>query len=73
MTDTERIDWLQNQSGAALVNDDQGFWAVSFNGMQNLPMNPPDDVRTLFVIKKDEWKGSAREAIDAAMAGEVDN
>lgn len=67
MTDTERLNWLEQQDGAALVNDDYGHWAVAFDGTQNCLDNPPGDVTTSFWIQKEKWKDSIREAIDAAI------
>lgn len=69
-TDTERLDWFEHQDGGALVSDDAGHWVVVFTGIQNVPMNPPEDIQTTFWIKKDEWCKTVREAIDKAMANE---
>lgn len=66
MTDTERLDWLSQQDGYALVSDDAGRWAVVSDGMQNLPDDEPADIQTLFFIEANKWKPSVREAIDAA-------
>ena len=66
-TDTERLDWLERQEGSALVSDDFGSWAVVTEGVQNVPMNPPDDIQTTFWIEKKHWKPSVRAALDAAM------
>lgn len=71
-TDTERLDWLAKQGGAALVNDDFGHWAVSFDGMQNVPRKTPADIQTMFVIEKKQWKKTIRQAIDAAMNADGD-
>jgi hypothetical protein len=65
MTDTERLDWL-TETGMSLINDDFGNWAVTSDGMQNVPKNPPDDIETTFFIEKAQWRPSVREAIDAA-------
>jgi len=70
MTDTERLDWLEKNQGAALVSDDDTHWCVSFTGIQNLPEETPADITTTFVVDKDEWKPSIREAIDAAIKEE---
>ena len=41
MSDKYRLDWLESitREGAcpALVNDDNGHWAVAFTGFQNVP------------------------------------
>lgn len=65
--DSKRLTWLQQQQGFALVSDDQGHWAVVCDGMQNLPLNPPDDVQTTFFIEKHQWRKNIRRALDAAM------
>lgn len=70
-TDTQRIDWLTTQEGAALVSDDFGNWSVSYDGMQSIPDRPgePSDISTSFFIEAAQWKPSIREAIDAAAEG----
>lgn len=70
MTDEDRLNWLEKQEGCALISDDFGHWAVSCMGMQNVPEKTPADIDTTFVVMKDEWKSSIREAIDAAMKEE---
>lgn len=49
----------------ALIFDDFGHWAVSSSGMQSIPEEPgvPDDIETRFVITKDEWKKTIKEAV----------
>ncbi len=69
-TDTERLNWLEQQEGAGLVSDDAGHWAVVFDGMQNVPINPPQDIDTAFSIEKDQWCKTIREAINKAIAEE---
>jgi hypothetical protein len=64
------LDWLANQSGAALINDDQGSWAVAFDGQQSLSSEPPDDCQTMFFIEKRRWKLTISEAIQYAMREE---
>lgn len=71
MNDTERLDWIENTTnqGAcwALLNDDNGHWAVSGIGMQNLPLDDePCDISTNFFVYAAMWRNSVREAIDAA-------
>ena len=64
--DKERLDWLEEQAGAGLVSDDNGHWAVSFVGMQNVPEGTePQDIATNFFVEAKEWRDSIREAIDA--------
>ena len=72
MTDTERLDWLEAKTneGAcpAILNDDNGHWAVAFDGIQSVTYgDEPEDVHTTFFVYKEFWKNSIREAIDAAM------
>ena len=69
MTDTERLDWLENQQGSALLSDDNGHWAVSSTGMRNINTvnENPIDIQSAFFTEKTEWRNSIREAIDAAM------
>jgi len=72
VTDTQRLDWLEEQvnKGACpgLINDDNGHWAVSFNGMQNAVAGEQTaDVWTAFHIEAHEWRNTIREAIDAVM------
>lgn len=71
MTDTERLDWLEKQQGSGLISDDARHWAVSTSGMQNVPDDPPQDIVTNFVVEKDEWRPSIREAIDAAIEADL--
>lgn len=70
MTDTERLDWLEQQThgGACpgLVYDDNGHWAVAFDGVQNVVTGPPQDVSTAFFVQASQWRTTIREAIDAA-------
>jgi hypothetical protein len=63
MSDTELIDYLQGQDGAALISDDFGNWAVSSAGMQIIPDEIPGDVDTTFFVRKHEWHPNIRDAI----------
>ena len=67
MTDKELIDWLELQEGCGLISDDFGHWAVTGDGMQNVPDNTPTDIQTTFFISKEQWKPSIREAILSVM------
>ena len=68
MTDTERLDWLEEQDGCGLISDDAGRWAVTGDGMQNAPSRRrAGAISTSFVVMASEWRRSVREAIDAAM------
>jgi len=76
MTDTELIDWLEDQAkhGACigLINDDNGHWAVSGSGVQNCPHGrDPEDIDTTFFVFKGEWRNTVREAITAAIESEA--
>ena len=72
MNDTERLDWLEAQTRIGhcpgLINDDNGHWAVSFEGSQNCPEGDgPCGIATSFFVGAGKWYPSIREAIDAAM------
>ena len=55
--------------GCALISDDAGNWAVSGEGFQNVPLDPPQDIETTFFIEKEQWKPSIREALIAFCDG----
>ena len=72
MTDTELLDWLQAMGevgySPALINDDNGHWAISFNGWQEAPeREAPQDIYTTFIVGADGWHPTVREAIKATM------
>jgi hypothetical protein len=47
-----------------LINDDNGHWAISSNGVQNVVTgDKPDDVENHFFIEAEEWKDTPREAL----------
>jgi hypothetical protein len=70
-TDKELIDWLEERYGYGLINDDNGHWAVSGSGFQNVASGgDPEDIQTTFLVFKDEWRDSIREAIIAAIDDE---
>lgn len=75
LTDSDRIDFIQNSLGGhALLSDDNGHWSVSFGGMQNVPEgHDPEFIATTFYVNAPDWKNSVREAIDAAMADDDDD
>lgn len=67
-TDTERLDWLEQQFGCGLISDDNDHWAFSGSGTQNVPSGEePEDIMTTFFVEAGEWRNTIREAIDAAM------
>lgn len=68
LDDTQRLNWLEANSGFAVVSDDFGNWAVTASGMQNIPETIPGDLETTFWIEAKEWKKSIREAIDFAIS-----
>lgn len=67
--DTELLDWLETNSGGyALVSDDNGHWACTNAGTQNVCTGKKaSDVMATFYIEKKEWKKSIREAIKSVM------
>lgn len=65
-SDSELLDWLETQQGAALISDDDERWAVSYVGFQNVPHGKPIDVEATFLIAKDEWKSTIRDALRTA-------
>lgn len=70
-TDTELLNWLEEHQGCDLVSSDNGYWAVSCSGMQNVPFEKePQDIDTCFIIFKDEWRPTVREAILKAIEDE---
>lgn len=77
-SDAELLDALEQAahrgSCPGVINDDAGRWAVSEDGMQNVPDNDvPIDISTTFFVEADQWRPSIREAIRAwldAMAKE---
>jgi len=68
-SDTDLLNWLEKQPGYGLINDDFGHWAVSGDGMQNVPkdVSIPNDIQTTFFIEAKDWYPTIREAIKAAM------
>ena len=72
MNDTGRIEWLEKQTRKggcpALVYDDNGHWALSWTGMQNVVTGKNgEEVRTSVHVPAKAWKPSIRKAIDAAI------
>jgi hypothetical protein len=51
-----------------LLNDDNGHWAVTFDGLQSVPMtNKPEDIVTTLFIQAKYWKDSIYEALIYAL------
>jgi len=67
MKDKERLDWLQEQDCYSVISDDRGHFACVVEGIQDVPLEVPNDIQTTFFIKKNQWKKSVREAIDCAI------
>ena len=67
--DTFRLNWLEKQDGAALINDDSGHWAFASDGIQNVntPENEYYDLASTHLVEKHAFKPSIREAIDHAI------
>ena len=73
MNDTQRLDWLEKitEDGfcPAILNDDNGHWAVAFDGVQNVPMSDDTgDIYSTFFVEAKYWKPTIREAIDCVIA-----
>lgn len=69
-TDTELLNGLESlvEKGdcPGIINDDNGHWAVTGDGMQNISCGDvPVDVQTTFFVEAAQWRNSIREAIDA--------
>lgn len=72
--DAERLDaftaWADEGNAPAFVFDDDGRWAVSFQGGSPIPEEgghkTPVSVWTL--VQPEHWRDTPREAIDAAIA-----
>ena len=47
-----------------LLHDDNGHWAVVFDGFQNVPMeDDPGDITTTFFVRAEHWKESIYDAL----------
>ncbi len=69
-TDTELLNDLEqlalNGDCPGIINDDNGHWAVTGDGMQNcVAGDDPQDVQTTFFVEAKQWRNTIREAIDA--------
>lgn len=70
-TDAELLDWLEKKDGYGLISDDEGRWAVSASGTQNLPDGSGAfDFSGEFFVERDDWRPTIREAIIAAIQAE---
>jgi len=51
-----------------LLNDDNGHWAMTFEGFQSLPSGEdPEDIQTSFWIEKAQWHDDIIEALIYAL------
>jgi hypothetical protein len=50
-----------------LLNDDDGRWALVFDGFQTVVVDGPQDVETGFVVGKEQWHDSVSAAIVYAL------
>lgn len=69
-TDKELLDgleWLVEHGDCpGIINDDDGHWAVSGTGTQDVVFEyGPQSIHTSFFVKKEEWRDTIREAIEA--------
>ncbi len=56
-----------------LLHDDNGHWAVAFDGFQNVPMSDkPEDISTTCFVEAENWKDSIYEALVWAMSKDDD-
>ena len=66
--DAERIDWMESRYASgfapALVVDDEGKWAYTEDDISSLGAGCR---QVCALVMPEEWRDSAREAIDAAM------
>lgn len=59
MEQLSHLGWCPN-----LLYDDNGHWAVSSDGYQNVVYgDKPEDVETHFYIEAEDWKNSPKEAL----------
>ena len=72
MNDKLRINWLEEKAqGGALVSDDNGHWALVFDGFQNVPIGKDaTDIQTTFWVERDKWENTIRKAIDKGIKEE---
>lgn len=64
--DTELLDWLAAQSGVNLVSDDDGRWAISDMGVQEVPLGDhgfTELVSIVSLVPPEHWCDDIREAL----------
>lgn len=70
-TDTELLNALEQLASAGdcpgIINDDNGHWAVTGEGIQTLPARTgePFDCHTTFIVPAGAWRSTLRAAINA--------
>lgn len=61
--------WERQGCCPALVNDDNGHWAISFNGMSPVfDSDEPRDMDIVTFVDKAEWQNTIEEALAYAVA-----
>ena len=61
------MEWADKGLCPHLVFNDNGWWAVSFEGIGPVSMNePPSDGQFHVNVEAGQWRRTVREAIDAA-------
>ena len=66
MNDKLLLDFMEKTggiNGLSILNDDNGHWAVSDEGIQPVVTGKPQDLQQTFYTEKKMWKKSIREAI----------
>ena len=54
---------VKEGAAPALINDDNGHWALAMDGMQEIPSDELVDMWTSFLVTKDLWADTAPLAI----------
>jgi hypothetical protein len=64
-----RLEQLADQGYCPnLLNDDNGHWALVFDGFQQVPEGKePQDIETSFFVIKEFWKPTIQEAIEYSL------
>lgn len=59
----ELLEFLEETGdGCGLISDDAGIWAVSTSSMQNVPVDPPQDIQTTFFVEYGQHRVSCTRA-----------
>jgi hypothetical protein len=59
MDELSKLGWCPS-----LLYDDNGHWAISTTGFQNVPEgDDPEDIEIFNIVKKEQWENSPREAL----------